>query len=660
MSDRVTMTVRPITSPLKETVMKRSPLLWILIAVWLPVVGSNAAAADLRPNILWLSSEDHGQEMGCYGDSQATTPNVDALAKRGLMYRNVWSCAPVCAPARTTIITGMYAPSLGAEQMRSMVTIPSDVELLPTHMTRAGYYCSNRSKEDYNVTAPEKLWSESSGKAHWRNRAEGQPFFSVFNSTKSHESSIRNENGNPTHDPSKVRVPAYHPDTEISRRDWAIYYDTVTQSDAEAGKWLKELEADGLSESTIVFYWGDHGSGMPRSKRWPSDSGLRVPLVVYIPEAFAHLRPADYAAGKSTDRLVSFVDFAPTVMSLTGIKPAANMQGHAFAGSYIAEAPKYMYGFRGRMDERLDLVRSVSDGRFVYLRNYMPHLSQAQHVSYQFETPTTAEWKKLYDAGKTNDAQSIFWSAPKSPEELYDLQSDPDEVNNLASVPDHNARLLEIRRANRDHLLAIRDLGFVPEGQRFELADGRSLREMALDASSYPIERVIAAAELASNLEQNDEASIATLASYLKETNPTVRYWGTMGFLMRGEKAIASNTGALELIARDDASPENRVVALHALISGMGGDARVKAIATLCELATTKGQSVFTSMAALRALDELNAQRLVPSETALIDSSIDGMKVKVVTPDNRYDSYVPRLLESVLEKYEPFAAAVTR
>ncbi len=388
---------------------------------------SLAHGEDLRPNVLWITSEDHGIEMGCYGDQQATTPNVDALAKRGMRYRFAWSCAPVCAPARTTLTTGKYATSLGAEHMRSMVTLPDDIHLFPRLLREAGYYCSNHTKEDYNVREADgkSAWDASSNKAHWRSRDKDQPFFAVFNSTRSHESSIRNFKGKPKHSPDDMRVPRYHPDTPEVRRDWAIYYDSVTQADEDAGKVLQQLEADGLSDSTIVFYFGDHGSGMPRSKRWAGNSGLRVPLVVYIPEQFKHLRPDDYVVGGESNRLISFVDFAPTVLNLAEVEIPKWMDGAPFLGRKIAPAPTCVFGFRGRMDERTDLVRSVSNGRFVYIRNFMIHLSPAQHVAYQFETPTTAQWKRLFDEGKCNAAQSAFWTTPRPAEELYDLSRDP-------------------------------------------------------------------------------------------------------------------------------------------------------------------------------------------------------------------------------------------
>ena len=339
----------------RATHMKRA-LSLLLVTVY-------AVAAELpRPNILWITSEDHGQQMGCYGDALATTPNVDKLAARGMIYTHVWSCAPVCAPARTTLISGIYAQSTGGEHMRSLVAFPAGKKMFPQLLRDAGYYCSNNSKEDYNLAKPGKVWDESSKKAHWRNRTTGQPFFVVFNSEKSHESKIRARPHTLIHDPAKVRVPPYHPDTPEVRRDWAQYYDIVSEADADAGKLLVQLDADGLAENTIVFYFGDHGSGMPRSKRWPYDSGLRVPLVVFIPEKFKDLRPPDYKVGGTSDRLVSFVDCAPTVLSLAGVKAPEWMQGRAFLGKFIADSKDRPF--------------------FLYLPHSMPHVPL--HVSDKF------------------------------------------------------------------------------------------------------------------------------------------------------------------------------------------------------------------------------------------------------------------------------------
>ncbi len=637
-----------------------------ILAITLGCLGACAGMANAqdspdspRPNIVWISSEDHGQEMGCYGDVYAETPNVDALAKRGLLYKNVWSCFPVCAPARTTIISGIFPTRSGAEHMRSMVSLPPGTKLLPTLMREAGYYCSNRSKEDYNVEVSQPSWNDSSGKAHWRGRNEDEPFFSVFNSTLSHESAIRRVKDAPRHDPAKVTVPAYHPDDPVVRRDWAIYYDSVTASDAEAGKILKQLEDDGLAESTIVFYWGDHGSGMPRSKRWPCDSGLRVPLVVYVPEALKDSRPSDYQAGGSTDRLVSFIDFAPTVLSLAGVQAPAAMDGRAIMGKYEKSAPEYMFGFRGRMDERLDLVRSVTDGRYVYLRNFMPHLSQAQYVSYQFETPTTAIWKSLYDQGKLNAAQSIFWNVPKAVEEFYDLQSDPDEVVNLASDESQQDRLAHFRGVLMDHLLATRDVGFIPEGQRRTLAQDRSIMEIGSDDSVYPLNRVLAAASLSSQFDDSRDETMKQLASLAKDESATIRYWGCLGLLMRGAAAIEKNDELLLKVMASDASPEVQVVAAQSLATFGSNDQRQQAWQRLFELADWSQESVFTVTAATRAIDEVPAEAVDETRREEILSRLGGLKAKGQSPDERYTSYVGRLIQSAKERWQS-AAAVSR
>jgi len=361
-----------------------------------------------RPNVLWVTCEDIGPQIGPYGDKYAVTPALDEFASRGLRYNYAWSNAPVCAPARTTIITGMYPPSTGSEHMRSETSLPGRFKLFPAYLREAGYYCSNNVKEDYNVVKPAGTWDDSSNRAHWRNRKAGQPFFSVFNFTITHESQIRRRPHTLVHDPSKVRIPAYHPDTPEVRHDWAQYYDNITTMDRQAGQVLSQLRQDGLADDTVVFFYGDHGSGMPRSKRWPFNSGLHVPMIVHIPEKFRNLAPPDYRAGGNTDRLVSFVDLAPTVLSLAGIKPPDQFQGYAFLGAHQAPEQPFIHGFRGRMDERIDCTRSVRDKRYSYLRHYMPHRIYGQHVSYMFETPTTEVWRKMFDQGKLTPVQSKF------------------------------------------------------------------------------------------------------------------------------------------------------------------------------------------------------------------------------------------------------------
>lgn len=603
------------------------------------IVASAAAfaAEQVRPNILWLSSEDHGPHMGCYGDAYANTPNMDRLAAKSLRYNHAWAAAPVCAPTRTTIISGIFAPSSGGDHMRSLVAYPSGLKMFPQLLRESGYYCTNNAKEDYNLAKPGQVWDVSSGQGHWKNRPAGQPFFAVFNSTKSHESQTVKPGVKPIHDPAKARVPAYHPDTPEVRRDWALYYDSVTAADADAGALLKELEAAGLADDTIVFYWADHGSGMPRSKRWPSNSGLHVPLIVHIPEKFKDLRPSDYQPGGATDRLVSFVDFAPTMCSLAGIKPPEWMQGHAFLGKFIAPPQPYVYGFRGRMDERYDLVRSVTDGRYVYLRNYLPHLSQGQHVSTQFKTPTTAVWRKLYDDGKANAAQSIFWQTPKSPEELYDLQNDPDEVKNLAASAAHQEILAKLRAAERALVRRTRDLGFVPEGERLTRSKGSTPYDFGHDDKKYPFERIFAAAELASGLKPE---VAPLLKKFLTDADSSVRYWGAIGLHMRGAAAV---TGAHDELtaALKDSSPYVQITAAESLAQ-YGSEADLKlALALLVDHANWGKHDTFIVMAALHAIEALGPK------AASVKDALRALPSQGASPDSRYASYVPRLLNNL-------------
>jgi len=610
---------------------------------------SFAATAAPKPNILWLTSEDHGPEMGCYGDKLARTPNVDALAAKGMLFKKAWSTAPVCAPARTAIISGIYPSSSGGLHMRSMVPLPPAVKLYPQFLREAGYYCTNHSKEDYNVDSPGNLWDESSAKAHWRKRAAGRPFFAIFNSTKSHESQLRTRPHRQITSPAAVRVPSYHPDTPEVRQDWAQYYDKVSEADADAGLRLKEIADAGLAEDTIVFYYGDHGSGMPRSKRWPCNSGLHVPMVVYFPPKWQHLAPKEYTAGGKSERMVGFVDLAPTLLSIVGIQPPEWMQGHAFAGPYQTAPQPFLFGERGRMDECMDQVRSVTDGRYVYLRNYFPHVSQGQRVEYQFQTPTTRIWRTRFEAGQTTAEQSLFWRVPKAPEELYDLHTDPDEVHNLANSSDHRPILEKLRRAQEDHLLATRDVCLLPEGELHSRTTGSTPYQLARDDANYPLPRIAAAAALASNL---DPAALTELSKLLDDPDSAVRYWAALGHLMRGQAAVTAHESALNKVLGDP-SPAVRIAAAQALAQ-FGGDAsRSAALTVLGALAPPEKNGVLTAMAALAAIEALGPI------AAPLHPAIATMKPGGPSPNGRYNSYVPRLIQNLAPTARP-AKAVRR
>jgi len=599
------------------------------------------ASQKPRPNILWITCEDIGPHLGAYGDKYANTPNLDRLATRGVIYRNAWSTAPVCAPARTAIISGMYPTCTGSEHMRSMTRLPAGMKMYPQYLREAGYYATNNSKEDYNLEKPGAVWDESSAKAHWRNRKPGQPFFAIFNFTITHESQIRSRPHTLVHDPAKVRLPAYHPDTPEVRHDWAQYHDNITTMDRQAGEVLRQLEQDGFADNTIIFFYGDHGSGMPRNKRWPYDSGLHVPLIVHIPESYRRLAPKDFVPGGQTDRLVGFVDLAPTVLSLAGIQPPAHMQGHSFLGEFQAPEQPYAFGFRGRMDERYDMVRSVRDKRYIYIRNYMPHKVYGQYIAYMFETPTTRTWKDLYDKGKLAPPKTRFWET-KPPEELYDLEKDPDEVNNLANSAGHQAVLERFRKVQREHALRIRDVGFLPEDEIHSRSKGVTPYEMGHDDRHYPMQKIMAAADLASSLKPGASAD---LVKALQDSDSGVRYWGAMGILMRGAEAVKAAAPPLRQ-ALADASPSVRVIAAEAL--GRYGDQEDlrKALPVLLELAPADKNGVYVSMLAMNALDSLDGKARQARDTIKALPTVDPKA------DPRMKAYVGNLVSKTLQDLE--------
>ena len=596
-------------------------------------------AEQTLPNILWITSEDNGPHLGCYGDTYAVTPNLDRFAKRSLRYTKASSTAPVCAPARTTIISGIYPPATGAEHMRSMTRLPGDFKMYPAYLRQLGYYCTNNSKEDYNLEKVGEVWNDGGRKAHWKNRPDGKPFFAIFNHTISHESQIRNkiDPANRIHDPAKVRIPAYHPDTPEVRKDWAQYYDRITMMDKLVGKNLREIEEAGLTDDTIVFYYGDHGSGMPRSKRWPYFSGLNVPLIVHVPEKFRHLAPAEYKTGGTSDRLVGFIDLAPTLLSIAGEKAPAQMQGHAFMGQHAAPAQKFSFGFRGRMDERYDMVRTVFDGRHVYIRNYMPHKPYGQYLDYMFQTPTTRVWHDLYHAGKLNAAQSIFWQT-KPAEELYDLEADPDEVNNLATSKDHSDVMKRMRRAHRNWAAKVRDVGFLPEAEIHSRAGNDSPYEMGHDDSRYDFDAIFQAANAAT---RKGKKATEQLPGLIKSDDSAVRYWAAMGYLIRGKNGVRKGREAL-VAALEDKSPSVRIIAAEAL-GRYGRNTEAKRAANvLMQYADPAKNGICLSMYALNALDvigeHVNPHREAIGKMARIDPKANS----------RMRNYANRLIGRIL------------
>lgn len=535
-----------------------------LLATALILAAIPTLPAQERPNILWIVSEDNGPYLGCYGDPVARTPNIDKLASEGVRYRNCFSNAAVCAPARQTLISGMYATSIGGQHMRSTAAFPSGVAFFPKYLREAGYYTSNNSKTDYNggpadsKRAMKEAWDESGGKAHWRKRPDGKPFFSVFNFNDSHESQLfpgRWKKRKLKTDPATVKLPAYLPDLPETRRDLARYYDCLESMDQKVGRVLAELEADGLADETIVFYYGDHGGSMPRGKSFTYDSGTRVPLIVRFPGKWKRLSPAP--AGGETDRLVSFVDFAATVLSLAGAEIPEHMQGRAFLGEKASLPREFVHTFRGRRGERYDIVRGVRSKEFLYLRNYTPHLPVMQFNGYSFEIPGYLAWRDAWRRGECNPVQAQ-WFEPKAPEELYRISDDADNVRNLASDPRLAGELARLRAENDRHIRAIRDSLFYPEGMT-----GREWPVWQDDAV-YPLDELI---PLANAVSKRDAKSLPAFRKAMTSANQCVRYWGVTGCVVLGVEAKPLKD---PLVGRlDDKEAIVRIQAARAL-AGMG------------------------------------------------------------------------------------------
>lgn len=551
-----------------------------------------------RPNILWIVAEDMSPTLGCYGDQQAITPRIDALAAQGLRYNMCWSNAPICSVARTTLISGVHATRTGGFSHRSAETLlaPGFMRFYPRLLQEAGYYTSNNSKEDYNVVpAPaedwRKGWNDSSNAAHWRNAPAGQPFFSIFNMDSTHESRIRPVGGTypvtKVHDPADIRLPDCHPDLPSLREAWASHHDYITDMDADVGAILDQLTADGLDDDTIVFFYSDHGSCVPGYKRFVGNRGQRAPLVIRFPAKYAHLAPPGYTAGGDTDELVSFVDFAPTLLSLLDCEIPAWMMGRAFAGPRRAAAPDHLVGYVCRHDTRIANARSITDGRYVCIRNYQldtPHGNWSRYTNGDtgttpdYATLGAGEWLLAWLNGGLSPHHAHFFEN-QGGEQLYDLATDPDETINLAHDPSHAAVLNQLRTHLEDWQSEHRDGGLITEGRLYDLVNSTGLTpwEVIGDDSLFPYADVLDTARRASS---EDAADVATLASRLSHADATVRLWAARGLHYHGRAAVRAHQAAL-VAATSDSDYWVRVSAHQALAIHATEPARASSVDAL-------------------------------------------------------------------------------
>ena len=526
-----------------------------LLLVAMAFTTSASLAAD-KPNILWLTCEDNNVNwVGCYGNPYADTPNIDKLASEGFQYMHCYANAPVCAPSRSTWITGVHALSMGTHPMRSRHEIPHDkIQYYPDLLKKAGYFVGNAKKTDYNIGGRDDASAWDTNQVDWKNLKEQQPFFMVINSTLSHESKAFGDVNHTTHNPDNVRLAKYHPDIPVIRKNYAHYHDQMKKMDAEIGEALAELEKTGLAENTIVVHNSDHGGVIARSKRFLFNSGTHCPLIVRIPEKYGQLRPAE--PGTKVDDLVSFIDMTKTWLNICGAETPEYLQGRVFLGP-DAEERDYHISFRSRMDERCDNVRAIRDKRFLYIRNYMPYAPWGQKLNYLWQMAATKAWEEYHKQGKTDAITGRFFGT-KPMQELYDTSVDPDNVNNLIDDPKYAKEVMRLSKALDQWQLEHFDAGLLPESEIVKRAEeyGATIFEFVRDPSAYDVEAYLEASSLAL---QRDASNLPMFYKNLSQSDAGIRYWATVG-CFNLQESVALDLNVLRK-ALDDESHHVRAMA---------------------------------------------------------------------------------------------------
>ena len=521
--------------------MKKESLLFCTALLsGLPFADKVSAKGDTRPNILWLTFEDtSAREFGCYGNKDVNTPNVDKLASEGIQFMNAWSVGPQSSPARSSLITGCYATTYGMDFHPVPFDTPENI-FFPQRLRDAGYYCTNNNKTHYNSTSDNKAcWDECDKKASYNSpkRKPGQPFLAVFNTVTSHMGRIRTFHTDGRRDytkegiyPHELSLPSYVPDLPEVRSDYAGHLEAVQDVDKWVKIYLDDLKEKGLDDNTIIFFFSDHGGCIPRGKGYLYESGLQVPLVVYFPEKYKHL--ANGIIGK-TNRLVNFTDLGPTVLSLAGVKPDKNMQGEAVFGKYAAkEERKLNFAFATNQLHHFMPVRAVSDGRYKYIRSYMPYRQFALRNYYQWGMPSNKAWDKLVLGGhNTNEAWTQTFSAHPA-EMLFDLSNDPGEIHDLSSLPQYQDILKDMREALSEHIRSTVDLGFfLPTTRRGNIIYNTVRNE------KFPMNELYNLVELAGTAKASDEAMFRKA---MTSRYPEMKFWAAVGYAQLARLGLIS------------------------------------------------------------------------------------------------------------------------
>lgn len=527
-----------MTMTTKTRLLNKIALLAFFVSCTLPLTGK-----VIKPNILWITSEDNSIEwISCYGSKNAKTPNIDQLAKEGFRYLYCFDNGAVCAPTRSSWITGMHSISNGTQPMRSGFEIPATISFYNELLQKAGYFTSNCSKTDYNLRGPKgrnpkEFWDYSGGDyaGTWKKRKEGQPFFTVYNIGDSHESRAFGDHKDESIDPEKMILAPYHPDLPEMRNTYAKYASAISRMDSLVGQAIENLKQDGLYENTIIVYNSDHGGVLARSKRFLYSSGIHCPLIVRIPEKMKALYPKGKTPGSTMDRIVSFIDMPKTWVSLTGAEMTDNFQGRIFLGPNTEPESQYHFSWRERADERFDNVRVMRDKQFAYHKNYAPFAPNGQYLAYMHNMKATGAWERHHLAGKTNAVTGRFFE-PRPSEEFYDNFKDFHNIDNQIDDPLHQTKIKELKKELRRQQLKYFDSGLMPEEMRNRIIKEKNTTVYAFvrDPKLYPLAQYLDYSDLALTRKKKN---LKTFIKGLADEDPVKRYWSVIGLLLLEKQA---------------------------------------------------------------------------------------------------------------------------
>lgn len=538
------------------------------LAVLTLFFGGTVNAAQQKPNILWVTIEDTSpQFIGCYGNKDARTPIIDQLAKEGVRFTNAFSTGTVCSPSRSCIITGVKTYKTGTGNHRSNYPIPDFIKGFPSYLQQEGYYTTNNSKTDYNVANAEKFtreaWNENSGKAGWWNRKPGQPFFAVFNFMDSHQSRTMTESYQwylknvldelPESDrigDNEFQMPPFYNDSPEMCKQVARVYNSIKLTDNKIGELLKRLGKDHLKDSTIIFFYGDHGEGIPRGKTNGINLGYRVPFVIWFPEMYKHLSPWG-TSGVITNELVDFEDLAPTLISLAGGKVPDYLSGRILMGKNRSKEADHLILSSDRSDNGIDLVRSITNGKYMYSRSFMPFMPQARYIRYMEIGEIKQQMRKDLAENKLNTLQkSLFEDRPA--EFLFDIENDKWETRNLVNNPDFKSVLEKMRNQLKTEILQSRDVLLLPEYEIGLISQTTTPYEFRLSDKNYPVAEVYKAASMSGFRGKDITAQQIEL---LNNPNKIVRYWAIIGLRSQSPDDLKSYSKEIIKAINDEYTP---------------------------------------------------------------------------------------------------------